>query len=287
MHLKPSIRGLATPAAYRVGGQWDTMHSDPALVGLILRNLVSNAIRYTKHGGVLVGCRKRGGLLAVEVRDTGIGIAPEHHETIFQEFHQLGNPERDRQKGLGLGLAIVRGLARTLGHTLSLDSGVGRGSVFRLMLPLSEASPAIKPTSVMNAALPPIAVPLTWPAAVSLQGVCVLVIDDETVRTGMLQLLRGWRADCHVAESIDAALVVASVHPPALVISDYRLREQRTGAQAIAALRKAHGAALPALLITGDTAPERLREAQASGVPLLHKPVDTYELFFKIKQLLN
>ena len=114
-----------------------------------------------------------------------------------------------------------------------------------------------------------------------------LGLDDETVRTGMLQLLRGWRADCHVAESIDAALVVASVHPPALVISDYRLREQRTGAQAIAALRKAHGAALPALLITGDTAPERLREAQASGVPLLHKPVDTYELFFKIKQLLN
>ena len=120
-------------------------NSDPALVELILRNLVSNAIRYTDSGGLLVVCRQRGsGHAALEVWDTGIGIAKAHQNEVFKDFHQLGNPERDRHKGLGLGLAIAQGLTRTLNqtleHRLSLKSRSRRGSVFSLQLPIAHAA---------------------------------------------------------------------------------------------------------------------------------------------------
>jgi len=252
--------------AYRSRETDLVVHSDPILVELILRNLVANAIRYTDHGGLLVVCRKRGDQAVLEVWDTGLGIAPENHQEIFREFHQLGNPERDQRKGLGLGLAIANGLALTLGQCLTLCSVLHRGSVFRLILPISTA-----------------ALPTTQPAgdylSARLLNLRVLVIDDdELVRTGMLYLLRGWGCVCEVAESIEAALALARLHPPDLVISDYRLREQRSGLKAISALRALLGDTLPALLITGDTAPDRLQEALASGIPVLHKPVSPGEL---------
>ncbi len=238
------------------------VHADPALVGLILRNLVSNAIRYTEAGGVLVGCRLRGEQVVLEVWDTGIGIEPAQHEAIFREFHQLGNAERDRRKGLGLGLAIAQGLARVLGQEVRLASRPGHGSVFRFALPLARQSVVVTDGLELTAIAP------------RQLDVHVLVIDDdESVRAGMRQLLGAWGCTCEVADSIEEAQAIARAHRPGLVISDYRLREQRTGAEAIAALRAEFGNDLPALLITGDTAPQRLREARASGVPLLHKPV--------------
>jgi PAS domain S-box-containing protein len=244
------------------------VHSDPILVELILRNLVSNALRYTDRGGLLVAARKHGFQAVLEVWDTGIGISPESQHEIFREFHQLGNPERDQRKGLGLGLAIADGLARTLGYRLTLASTVLRGSVFRLALPLAAtALPVEQQTAVDSYQL-------------ALFNVRVLLVeDDETVRAGMLHLLRDWGCRCDAAESIEEALVLARKRAPDLVISDYRLREQRTGLEAITALRALLGEKLPALLITGDTAPERLREAQTSGLPLLHKPVSTDELY--------
>ena len=249
--------------------------SDAALVELILRNLVSNAIRYTEAGGVLVGCRTRGDAVDVEVWDTGIGIAPEHQQDVFREFHQLGNPERDRRKGLGLGLAIAGGLAAALGQALTLRSRAGRGSVFSLRLPLTAAP-------VNQAAATRSGDPLR------LLDLRVLVIDDdETVRAGMAHLLRDWGAACETAGSIQEALTLARACAPQLVISDYRLREQRTGAEAIAAVRDALGFDVPALLITGDTAPERLREAGASGVALLHKPVAPADLYRAMVQVLD
>ncbi|MFA5824606.1 MAG: ATP-binding protein [Gallionellaceae bacterium] len=242
------------------------VQSDPALIELVLRNLVSNAIRYTERGGLLVACRKRGSQAVLEVWDTGIGIEASQQSKVFCEFHQLGNPERDRRKGLGLGLAIVQGLARMLGHGLSMASVPHRGSVFRLVLPIATATLPVARVSVEQ-------------DKAQLFDVRVLVIDDdEAVRSGMLQLLRGWGCKCEVAESIEEALVLARKQAPDLVISDYRLREQRTGLDAIAALRALLGDTLPALLITGDTAPDRLREALASGIPLLHKPVSAGEL---------
>ncbi len=239
--------------------------SDATLVEMILRNLVSNAIRYTEHGGVLVACRKHGLGVAVEIWDTGIGIAQADQQDIFSEFHQLGNPERDRNKGLGLGLAIAQGLANALGHDLTMASRPGHGSVFRLTLPVAHAM-------VIKAPSPPV--------GRHLERQRVLVIDDDAaVRSAMAQLLQSWGCQCDTADSIEEALISAHLARPDILISDYRLRELRTGAQAIAELRAFLGPHTPALMITGDTAPERLREALASGILLLHKPVKPEQLY--------
>ena len=249
--------------------------SDPALVALVLRNLVTNAIRYTARGGVLVACRRRGGQAVLEVWDTGIGIDPSQQQAVFREFHQLGNAERDRRKGLGLGLAIAQGLARTLKQELTLSSRPGRGSVFRLSLPIAPPGTLARR-------------PAAEPVAAQVFDVRVLVIDDdEAVRTGMQQLLTAWGCECDVADSIEDALALARRRTPDVVISDYRLRGQQTGAGAIAALRAEHGSTLPALLVTGDTAPQRLREARASGVPLLHKPVVPAQLHHGLQCVLK
>ena len=263
----------AKDLVYRTRETHAVVESDPLLLEMILRNLVTNAIRYTERGGVLVACRQRGKQVVLEVWDTGIGIAKAHQQEIFREFHQLGNPERDRNKGLGLGLAIAQGLARTLGHELSLSSTPNHGSVFRISLPLAKTQPVEQPIVIPG---------------VRLLETSVLVIDDdESVRTGMCQLLQGWGCECDAAENIEEALAMTQKKTPGLVISDYRLREQRTGVEAIAALRTKLGEDLPALLITGDTAPERLREAQASGIPLLHKPVTPSQLYRKLVDVLD
>lgn len=279
--LQPLLNKIETELAaqadaknivYRSRETQVVVYSDPMLLELILRNLVSNAIRYTDRGGLLVACRKHGGQAVLEVWDTGIGIAPEHQKEVFREFHQLGNPERDRRKGLGLGLAIADGLARALQHPLSLISFPQRGSVFRLTLPLSNGIHIEQNTMVQSKS--------------KLLNARLLVIDDdEIVRDGMLHLLRDWGCECEAAESIEEALAIARLNPPDVVISDYRLREQRTGVEAIAAVRALLGESLPALLITGDTAPERLREAQASGIPLLHKPVSPGKLYRQLVEL--
>ena len=254
------------------------LRSDKGLLELILRNLVSNAIRYTEHGGLLIACRSRGDQAVIEVWDTGIGIAPEQQQEVFREFHQLGNPERDRRKGLGLGLAIAQGLARALGHELALLSEPGRGSVFRLTVPLAQEDAVAQGPQPEPSALGELLIP----------GARVLVIDDDAwVRIGMAQLLQGWGCSCDVADNLTEALALARIRPPDLVISDYRLRSGHTGTTAIAALRAQCGDSLPAVLVTGDTAPERIREASASGLPLLHKPVSPDQLYRCIAGVLN
>ena len=259
------------------------VQSDPALVELILRNLVSNAIRYTDTGGLLVACRKRGTQAVLGVWDTGIGIAPAQQANVFKEFHQVGNPERDRRKGLGLGLAIAQGLTNTLGHTLQLQSVPQRGSVFRLAVPLSTL-PKLAPTQ----RLAPDASLSALLATGQLRGVRLLVIDDdEAVLAGMAQLLSQWGCVVATAGSIERALVLAQDIAPDVVISDYRLRGQRTGAHAIHELRDLLGQPVPALIITGDTAPERLREAMSTGVPLLHKPLAPAALYQALVDLLS
>jgi signal transduction histidine kinase/CheY-like chemotaxis protein len=246
------------------------VYSDPMLVELVLRNLVTNAIRYTRDGGVLMACRANGNHVSVEIWDTGIGIEATQQQEIFREFHQLGNPERDRDKGLGLGLAIVDGLVRVLGHRLTLRSRSGRGSVFKLLLPSSCAPVQALPADHEPAAFLPL-------------DMKVLIIDDDAaVRVGMVQLLREWGCTCVAVDSVEEALEAARTECPDMVISDYRLREQRSGTEAIALLRAQLRGDLPALLITGDTAPERLRQAQSSGIALLHKPVLPDHLYRKL-----
>lgn len=264
----------AKDMVYRSRETCISVDSDATLVEMILRNLVSNAIRYTERGGVLIACRRRGAAAVVEVWDTGIGIALAQQESVFREFHQLGNPERDRRKGLGLGLAIAQGLANVLGHGLSLSSRPGRGSVFRLVLPLAgEAASPQEPAFPHDAE--------------RLRGMHVLAIDDDAaVLSGMTHLLSSWGCECDTAGTIGEALIMAQLQPPDIVISDYRLREERTGAQAIAAIRELLGTPVPALMVTGDTAPERLREALSSRIPLLHKPVPADLLYRSLVEVL-
>lgn len=240
------------------------VQSDPALLERILRNFISNALRYTASGEVRVDCALAGESLRIDVIDTGVGIPTDQHRAIFSEFYQLGNPERDRNKGLGLGLAIVDRVARLLGHAIAVESTPGRGSRFSVTVPLGDAAHI-----AVEAAAPDVAV-------TDIVGMRVLVIDDEvSVREGMQALLQQWGCVVALAGSADEALAAARAlgAAPDALITDYRLRDERTGAQAIDRLQRELGVTMPALIITGDTAPERLREAQASGHRLLHKPV--------------
>ncbi len=241
------------------------VHSDPALLERILRNYLSNAIRYTDNGEVRLDETKTTEGLRIDVVDTGIGVPESQHRAIFNEFHQLGNPERDRAKGLGLGLAIVERVARLLDSPIAVESEPGRGARFSVTVPLGE------PGQVT--AEPPMG--LSDPRH-DVEGLHVVIVDDEVnVREGMTTLLAQW--GCNVtavgSEEEGVAALHATSRPPDVIIVDYRLREERTGVQAIARLRQTFGAEIPALIVTGDTAPERLREARQSGHPLVHKPV--------------
>jgi CheY-like chemotaxis protein len=253
------------------------VHSDPVHLERILRNLVGNAVRYTGAGRVTVGARRVGaGLVRLEVWDTGPGVPERERAAIFEEFYQLaGAEQRDRAKGLGLGLAIVRRLSGILGHRLDFDSRLGSGSVFRLTLPRVAPPRAARPSPAPR-------------AHEEHAGGLILVIDDEpAIRIAMDQLLAGWghqvmsAADAEEAHALLAGLGRA----PDLILSDYRLR----GEDGIAVIRRLHKAfgETPVILLTGDTAPSRIREAQASGYPLLHKPVPHSRLRAAVTNLLR
>jgi signal transduction histidine kinase/CheY-like chemotaxis protein len=252
------------------------IRTDFILLERILLNLVSNALCYTVKGGVVVGCRRRPNLLRIEVWDTGIGVPENQRENIFREFYRLGTAEQDRGHGLGLGLAIVDRLCRLLGHPIELTSAVGRGSRFAVSLPLATPRPAAQPAPA---------------AAIDLaMGKFVVVVDDDAlVLDAMGGILKSWGCSVVTAKSDTDALVALAGHArqPDLIISDYRLGDGRTGFDVIERLRSSFGAHIPAFLISGDTAPERLREARASGYYLLHKPVLPMTLRSVVSQLLK
>ena len=252
------------------------VYSDPLLVERVVRNIVANAIAYTDSGRILVGCRRRGRTLSVQVWDTGRGIPATEQARIFTEFYQVANPERDRSKGVGLGLAIVKRLTALLGHPLILRSQPERGSVFTLDMPLSDA--AVTPASVGYE-----------DAGELVASGLILVVDDEaTIQMAMKSLLEGWGFQAIVAGSFDEILPLLANCPdrPALMICDYRLRAHEDGIRVIERLRAEYNDdEIPGMLITGDTAPDRLKEAQDSGLLLLHKPVANSRLRAAIAHL--
>ena len=253
--------------------------SDAAMLHRILANLVSNALRYTRDGRVLVGVRRRGDSIRIDVCDTGPGIPRESLDEIFVEFHQLGNPERDRRKGLGLGLAIVKRLASLLGHRIDVQSVVGRGSRFSVTLPRTAQAPRAVPRR--GAAIP---------RGADVAGRRVLLLDDEvSVLAAMRRLLERWGCEVVTATTPEEAEALIAAEPvlPELLIVDYRLRRNASGIETIGRLHRLAGAPIPALIVTGDTAPDRLQEAQASGYLLLHKPVMPEELRSAMRQLLQ
>ncbi|HEX8986493.1 MAG TPA: hybrid sensor histidine kinase/response regulator [Rhodocyclaceae bacterium] len=239
--------------------------TDQVLLERVVRNLLSNAIRYTERGSVLLACRRAAGAWRIEVRDSGCGIAAEKHQAIFGEFVQLGNPERDREKGLGLGLAIVSRVCKLLGCPVGLRSAPGRGSTFSVRVPVgAKVAPHAPARGDMVR-----------------EGVRVLVIDDEaSARESVAALLATWNHESLTAESLDDALerLDGSGWLPDIVLCDLRLRGDEVGTEVLAQLRGRIGPDLPCVLVTGDIAADRLRMVQESGFPVLHKPVSPSRL---------
>ncbi|MBC7945535.1 MAG: hybrid sensor histidine kinase/response regulator [Burkholderiales bacterium] len=255
------------------------VRSDPILLGRVLANLVSNAIRYTQKGGVVVGARRSGGQIRIEIWDSGSGIPEEYRDKVFEEFYQLGNPERDRKKGLGLGLAIVRRLLDLLAVNLEFRSEADRGSVFKITVPCGETASARRFQPGASAS-----------ALDALRGKFVVVVDDErAVRDGMQALLGQWGCQVLSVGSIDEAIQALAKRSdaPELVLADYRLRGNTTGIDAIRIIQARYGKKIASVLITGDTAPDRLRETRDSGYQLLHKPVRPAKLRALMSHLLQ
>lgn len=232
--------------------------TDAGLLERMVRHLLANAVHVTAAGSVLLGCRRRGKSVAVEVWDTGPGIPPDQQAAVWEPFHQVPNPSVDRSGRLGVGLAIVRGTAERLGGSTELCSRPGRGTMVRLLLPSGDAAPA-RPEAV---------------AVARDERPSVVVIEDDPVQLmAVRMILEGWGCRVIAAPSCERALAAVSQSgPPGLVLSDLRLRGTESGLDAVVALRQAAGGDMPAILMTGDTGPEQMNAARAAGASLLHKP---------------
>jgi signal transduction histidine kinase/CheY-like chemotaxis protein len=254
------------------------LRSDRVLLERILLNLVSNAVRYTEHGGIVVGCRRRGDALRLEVWDSGIGIPKDQQQNIFREFYQVGGG-RAGGAGLGLGLAIVDRLCGLLGHPLELASTQGKGSRFSITVP---RAPAQVESAEIPLSLRKVIQPFT--------GKLVVVIDDDRlVLDGVCGLLRGW--GCRVSASTSSGAALAGLfelhEKPDLIISDHHFTHGETGIAVIERLRHTFNAPIPALLVTGDISVERRQEAEACGYELLQKPVPPMTLRATMSQILK
>lgn len=257
--------------AYRSRDTDVTIFADPACVELILRNLISNAFRSADQGGLLVGARLRGAMVQTEVWDTGIGIASEALDDIFLEFFQVNNAERDRRNGFGLGLAIASRLSKSLGTRLLVASELGKGSKFSVQLPKGQSALVAEiPTAKRDAQ--------SKLNQLARKGYILVLEDDETVRLGMVAILDSWGLQSKASTNLEDAVQEGEKTRPILIISGLRLRGAVNGINAISILRNTAGAAFPAVLITGDTAAEPLREVSQSGVAVLHKPINPSEL---------
>jgi signal transduction histidine kinase len=253
-------------------GEQHHCYADPLVAERILRNLVSNALRYTEDGGVLVSCRKRGAQLCLQVWDTGIGIAQKEQSRIFDEFYQTQSNrplQPHHRKGLGLGLAIVKRLADMTAAPLTLRSRVGRGTVFTLMLPIGRAP---RMQAIGNLPKPSLGVTLD-------RRHIVVVEDEQAVLEGLQVLLKGWGATVSAFDSVTAlsdwlSVLDTSITPrPDLMMVDYRLPAQQTGIDAIKALREHFGPDLPAILVTGSSMTQHEEEARQHQFHVLLKPV--------------
>lgn len=255
------------------------VRSDIQLLARILRNLLSNAIRYTRSGRVVLGCRRLRGGLRIEVWDSGIGIAEEHLEEMFQEFRRgdVQRPEQDR--GLGLGLAIVEKIAGILGHRIRVRSWLGKGSVFAVEVPLSTVAPKAQPSQ-----------PLCEPMFERLRGAQVWVLDnDAAICAGMRTLLEGW--GCKVITALseeDLARQVDNYHAEAnLLIADYHLDNDCNGLDAVARINVRRTQPLPALMITANYSNDLKQQIRELGHTLMHKPVRPLKLKTAMSHLLG
>jgi len=248
----------------------DFGYTDPILLERILRNLLDNAIKYTDKGRVTLSVARRNEYFEIRVSDTGCGIPLAEQQRVFEEFYQLGNPERNRAQGLGLGLSIVKRIVELLQLEISMESTEGQGTSFVLKIQAGTAQETRAPVAV--------------PSLPSIKGLRILVIDDEeAVREGMRAVLESMGCSVQLAAGSDEAVILALEAPPDVVVADYRLQGSDDG---LAALRRLSAVepGLAAILVSGDTAPARLREAHSAGLRLLHKPVNIEVLSAAIRE---
>ncbi|WP_457389994.1 hybrid sensor histidine kinase/response regulator [Roseateles sp. P5_E1] len=251
---------------------------DAALLARIAGNLAANAIRYTREGGVLVACRRRGAMVELEVWDSGPGIEPRYQEAIFEEFFRIEAPGTGQEKGLGLGLSIVQRSAHILGYRLSVHSRVGKGSVFRVEMPL--AGPATRSAKVS---------PRLAASQQALEGRFIVVVDDEeTNAQALVDALLALR--CHVVAAASCEDMLAQLQQhlrvPDLIVTDYQLGAGRDGFEVIARLRQHYDEDIGAVIVTANTEAALQPQAQACGARLLHKPIGLQRLLEAMRESL-
>jgi signal transduction histidine kinase len=255
------------------------VRSDPMLLLRVLQNLVSNAVRYTESGGVLVGVRKRGGHCLIDVMDTGSGISESERETIFEEFYRGAAATGGSHAGLGLGLSIVQRTILTLGHSLFVKSELGKGSTFRLRVQYAGAVPQSDHAVVER----------RESANIAASALVLLIENDPDVASAMVRLLGGWGCRTLTAcspEEIGPVLDKMGCSPD-IVLADYHLDRGQTGLAALEVLRRRAGPDVPAVIITADRGASIAAEVQAAGCELMHKPVKPAELRALMTHLLG
>lgn len=287
-HLLTEMRGefeIAAQAkglALRVVNCSLVVQSDPQLLRQMVRNLLSNALKYTKTGKVLLGCRRRGDGVVIEVLDTGIGIATTELQSIFDEYHQLDNEARERSKGLGLGLSIVQRLGTLLGHKIRVKSNPSKGSVFSIETWQAKGSPVAVP----HLQTP---LPVDKPAAAVRSAISILVVEDDAELRDLLdQLLTDEGHFVTTAPDGPAALELVGKLElvPDLVLADYNMPGGMTGMQTLAKLRDQLGQALPAIILTGDISRKALSDVTGENLVRLSKPVQMVDVEEAIRTLL-
>lgn len=253
------------------------IQTDFRLLSRILRNFLSNACRYTERGRVLLGARKRGGSLRIEVWDTGRGIAADQLQSIFLELNQLGIERAAERRGVGLGLAIVERIAKMLDYRIQVRSNPGRGSVFSIEVPLSESMPKRSLETIVS--VPQLGNPLP--------GRRLLVLDNElSILHSMTALLGQW--GCEVLTAADQAQAVAVLdgRAPEVILADFHLDQGVTGWEVAQALRERFGEAIPVVMITADRSDQCRKQLQGLGVPVLNKPVKAGKMRSVLSHLL-
>ena len=243
-------------------------HSDPKLVTRILRNFLTNAIRYTEHGGILIGCRRFGENIRIGVWDTGVGIPEDKLSLIYREFQRLPNEKSEIASGMGLGLAIVERIAKQLGINILTQSHVGRGSYFGIEIPRGKKRCAT-PSSIQ-----PPATGNTQPLA---QTRLLFIDNEESILKAMTALLTSWRCDVRVAQNMEAAISVAD-SPPDVILADYHLDNNEIGLDTVLKLRQRWQADIPFVIITADYERAVADKVAAVGGHILHKPVKPAKL---------
>ena len=255
------------------------VHSDPHLLEQMIRNLLGNAIKYTRQGRILLGCKRAGDVLRVEVWDTGIGIAADELQAIFEEFHQVSSAPADSERGLGLGLSIVQRLGVLLGHAVGVRSVPGKGSVFAISLPRCSV-PALD-------ALPRAAITPPAPEAERHQCRIMVVEDDAEVLDLLEQLLRAQGYSAMGAPDSAAAMQMVSegAFRPEILLTDYNLPNRSNGLDLLASMRARLGRALPAIILSGDISTDTLARIAQADCLQLSKPTNPQELIRAIEHL--